>query len=607
MVSYYSDIPRHSFLLRYAMIAELSCGLSGALYLLSPFRFWETPVVPHQSEMITHALCLLNFWLGIIIVRKSISREYHSHLTLPDLVLLFYNIYLILLAKTTGKPIDPEIILGWLALALLYIIFRMTKPAQLKYYLYLLPLALLLQLLYSLNTQPDYFAPARHFYSIRGSFLNTGIWGAFTALTLLICTGSALYTGSKAIQRLCACAAVISLGLLFLSFSRAAWICAFVGLTYLLINRFRLLLLAAGRKVKYGLLLAIIGLFLLLAYSLGQYKTDSANGRLLIWQISAPLMKENPVIGSGIDGFRHNYMERQQIYFSNHPDSRFNRLADDNPFAFNELLKTGIEQGIAGLFFTALLLYFLLKGKQEDEPAATIARAGIIAFFTFGLFSYPTTIFQLNIVLVLLVAILASGHPSVVRANGTLILAGCFVIANGWLCIRYVSPYAFAVKQWNTLLLSGNPANTATLSRIKPYLKNSFLFQTTYGAFLNRNQYHAAAVEALEEATRHYPSYQLTVELGKSYEALGEYDNADRAWQQAAGMVPHKFTPGYLRAKMYIKTGHTTPAHKLANDLLRKKAKRITPGLHLILREMREILQTDTNQLKSSIYEKTNR
>lgn len=595
MASYYSDIPRHSLPLRYAMIAELTCGLCCMLYLLSPFRFWETPVVPHQSEIITKALYLFTLWLGIIILRKSISREYSLQLTFPDLLLLFYNIYLIILATTTGKPIDKELILGWLALGLSYLVLRMTKPGLLKYYLYLLPLALLLQMLYSIHTQLDFMTPVKHLHTIRGSFLNTGIWGGFTALCFLTCTGVACYSGNKVIKRISICCAVGSLILLFFSFSRAAWISAFVGLGYLLTYRYRKPLKAAGKKIKYILLLTAVCLSVLFIYSLGQYKTDSANGRLLIWQISAPMILEKPYFGFGIDGFRQHYMDYQQAYFRDRPDSRFNRLADDNPFAFNELLRIGIEQGTTGLLFIGILVCLLLKKEQEQDPVVTIARAGIVAFFIFGLFSYPTAVFQLKIVLLLFLAITASAHPCVVRANGAIVLPGTILILSCWGSIQYVPLYASALKQWNTALLSGSPGTTGAISQAPACLENSFMFQSTCGTFLNRNGNYTAAVKVLEKATSHYPSYQLTVELGKSYEALGEYDKAGQAWERAADMVPHKFTPGYLRAKMYMKTGQTALARQLAADLLHKKIKRVTPELHLILREMREILQTSIN------------
>lgn len=71
------------------------------------------------------------------------------------------------------------------------------------------------------------------------------------------------------------------------------------------------------RPLHYGVisvsfLLVLAGLFLM--------KRDSANGRLFIWQCSARLVSEKPVLGYGGNGFTANYMNEQASYFVKNPN-----------------------------------------------------------------------------------------------------------------------------------------------------------------------------------------------------------------------------------------------------------------------------------------------
>ena len=44
--------------------------------------------------------------------------------------------------------------------------------------------------------------------------------------------------------------------------------------------------------------------------------------------------------------------------------------------------------------------------------------------------------------------------------------------------------------------------------------------------------------------------------LGDTYKALDEYQKAEKAYWQAADLVPHKFYPLYLLAKLYDQNGN---------------------------------------------------
>lgn len=98
---------------------------------------------------------------------------------------------------------------------------------------------------------------------------------------------------------------------------------------------------------------------LIIAILVGLYfvKKDSADGRILIWQCSAHMFADKPLLGYGIGGFQREYMLYQAEYFRNHPGSSFIMLADIVKHPFNEYLLFLVEKGLMG----GLILGFLFS------------------------------------------------------------------------------------------------------------------------------------------------------------------------------------------------------------------------------------------------------
>lgn len=185
-------------------------------------------------------------------------------------------------------------------------------------------------------------------------------------------------------------------------------------------------------------IVAILALLLLAgSLSLYYFKKDSADGRMLIWTVTANIIKDYPLLGVGQDMFKAHYMNYQADYFRNHPNSKYEQVADDNQYAFNEFLNTWAENGLIGflLFIGIVAVVFLSpinhkgheivinhQGHKEhevkyevDESQLTIVnlnpenitKASILAIFVFGLFAYPSEILPTKIIATVCLALLA--------------------------------------------------------------------------------------------------------------------------------------------------------------------------------------------------------
>jgi hypothetical protein len=141
-------------------------------------------------------------------------------------------------------------------------------------------------------------------------------------------------------------------------------------------------------------------------------KKESANGRILIGMVSAEMVKDAPLFGSGISRFKAEYMNRQADYFNAHPNSPYLMNADDVQTPFNEFLKILIEQGVTGLLLFLCLLYCLFEKRDKEF---SIIQSIILFILIFGIFSYPFDKLPFVVLFIFSIAILT--RKSVIYAS----------------------------------------------------------------------------------------------------------------------------------------------------------------------------------------------
>ncbi|WP_321287534.1 O-antigen ligase family protein [uncultured Sunxiuqinia sp.] len=124
------------------------------------------------------------------------------------------------------------------------------------------------------------------------------------------------------------------------------------------------------------------------SYLLYQQKKDSANGRLLIWQVSWEMIKDKPLLGHGYRAFQAKYMDHQAIYFKNYPNSRLSILADNVKHPFNEFLKVTVEFGLGGLLLVlAFFSGIIYTGTRQKDNPKSLAFSGLSILFVLACFS----------------------------------------------------------------------------------------------------------------------------------------------------------------------------------------------------------------------------
>lgn len=517
--------------------------------------------------------CLLILYLSFVFIRRLLlEKDFSFSLSNLDVVVLCYSCYLFLLVLLSWKRLDKEVILSYLACGLLYIAARNLSKRQIEQVLILFPLLLVLQLWYGIAKQTFYFYPGMDIGLIHGSFFNTGIWSCFVACVTILMCGQICMKTSWRVKIIYGLGVLISLVLLFVGNSRAAWLGFVVAGGYLLWKQIKKI-----RKSTFWLFtLILVGLIVSVSVCTW-HKSDSALGRMLIWKISGKMCLEKP-LGLGIDGFRQEYMEYQKQYFEKGGSDKEKMLADDNSFVFNELLKVLVEQGILGLIFIFLLVYYIFRGNEIPESGLLqILRGGLLTWMVFSFFSYPSSIFQAKAIFVLFLGMLSSLNKKVWKSSWKrLVLLGLTITLI--MGVRESYSYRKAVKVWNICFRNREIPTKNVYTSLSP-LMNTPYFLSNASLFLNEKKEFELAETIARRGVSLYHSYGCYIELGIALEKQGEFLLAEKSWIEAENLIPNRFKPLYLQMEMWIKKGDEKQSMELANRLSTKKIKVLSPEL----------------------------
>ena len=600
------------------------------LYLLFPFRFWEPFVFSNQTETV-----VITVFFACVLLLFTLPQMYGStifQLSSIDLCLIIYSVYLLFRFE---YPIEKEHFFRAFSIICIYLYFRSFPDNYSKGLLFLLPLAGIIQIADGINR---FTQPWQNISHITGIFNNTGLFGGFAALGFVVCVGmlSPSYSGKRHLKSV----VLIVFGIIlakqvYASGSRASWL-ATLGAILFLLHRLRnkfghklhelhktysylfvkFVAISKRRLPQYFLAAGLLVLLVFFSKYLYDLKKDSADGRILIAKVSIKMVKDAPVFGNDMTGFRAGYMNHQADYFLAHPDSPYLMNADDVQVPFNEFLKILIEQGIIGLLLFFCVLYCLFKKEIPENACSheriTIMQSVILFILIFGLFSYPFDKLPFIVLFVFSLAILSQNRnpvfsvclfrpfaPSPFRAilslkrhyvRIPLLLALCFVSLK---IAGDAHSYAKSCRTWNRALMyfaSDTEESLSQLEKLYPDLENNPVFLTTYGKTLSFGKHYREAVIVLEKAVKRQPLSASYIELGKSYEAEGFPQKALAWWKQAELMVPARFTPLYLTMKLHFKNREYEQAQECAGQLLTKKIKINNPEIGLMKREALYIL-----------------
>lgn len=600
------------------------------------------------SKYITLFTCII-FLYGIIVYKSQIRT------TLSDLFVFFFYVITLLTYHWVMDPGSEKIIIGGQLVILWFGLKIILKdyPVIGKVFLTTVLLTGLVEAAWGLQQLYGYKTSTHHLYHLTGSFINPGPYSGYLAVVLPVCLGFLLDTDNadntdkKVVFKIKAkewtilalsywlkwgvyyFAWICLIGILVVlpaGMSRSAWVSAVLSCGWVywwqcigwertkdFWKKRRKRILLVGISILIVIIVAFIGI-----YSL---KKDSANGRFLMWKVTALAISKQPITGVGLGGFPAAYAETQAEYFASGKGTEREKMVAGCPeYAFNEYLQIALEQGIFGLlFFLGWLGLCLYKGIKNKHYGVT---GGIVALMVFAFSSYPLQLPSFWILLIFLCVIsltpdnsnlsfkdLFISNPATPKVPGgtgvasyskkintkehwkiSYLLIGVIMFSASFFLYYRQKDMEAAYRKWNKarIIYNSNAYESAypIYEELYPQLnhKPEFLFEA--GQCLSKMQRYEESNTLLERATLLSSDPMIHYIIGKNEQMLGHCDKAEERLLHAINILPERIYPYYLLTKLYSDSTCYQP-EKLciaADSVLHKKPKVMSTAI----REMRE-------------------
>ncbi len=365
-------------------------------------------------------------------------------------------------------------------------------------------------------------------------------------------------------------------------------------------------------KLKRRLAFTLIPLFLMLVITgLYHFKKDSANGRLLIWKIALQTIKEKPLTGHGFNTAQATLAPAQAAYFAAGNGSKSEQmLAGSVRWAFNEPLQAASETGLPGalllLLVTGYALFYKIHQPVSRRQYLYIgsARASLAGIAVFGFFSYPFYSLPVTLLFFYALAVLVvvnsrtakKQKPITIIAFKAPIIAASLLLAGFYLLQtpKLKNAYWLWDEAASLYRIRAYPEANESFEEAYSVLKHNGLFLQQYAKNQAMQNRHQEALALLKEAGNYYKDEFGFIVLGDIYKELNQTQKAETQYQLAVNMVPHKFYPLYLLAKLYDETGQKEKAVAFARQLLDKEVKIPSKAIEEIKEDMRKVINSNT-------------
>ncbi len=450
----------------------------------------------------------------------------------------------------------------------------------------------LAQALYGLG---QYFSllPSHSLFPITGTFDNPAGFG--TCIALLY--PAILYrSADTSLKRWSwkGVVAIISIVSVVLSQSRTA-ILAIGVITSIWLYR-DTMILSRFKRMKIWIQLMIVAIVISICMlGLYLYKVDSANGRVLIWQVAAYLIEQAPLFGHGVGGLWANYMDAQAEYLSLNTDSEYVHLADNIKHVFNEYIHLLVDYGSVGLALVVsylIYLYTVCRDKLPEyiSPALYgLVSLGIISGFSYP-FSYPFVWFILSIYL----AMLCRGSikryiqtPRILNFVAAISIM-CFILMP--LGIHYRDQRTWYNIAHASIREGGMQGYAETYKDLYMRMSDDALFLYNYGAELNFADEYAASVEVLNNCATRFNDMDVQLLLADNYTKLEMWEQAESHLIRAHHMCPRRFVPLYNLLNLYKMVGDIDNARDIAEQIVAMPIKVPSTTIDFIRSEAQEYL-----------------
>lgn len=362
----------------------------------------------------------------------------------------------------------------------------------------------------------------------------------------------------------------------------------------------------------------VCGTIIIAAISVGKLynmKRDSADGRLLIWRLSAQMIAEQP-FGHGYGLFEKHYNLRQAEYFREHGGTETERRnAAFTCMAYNDYLEHGVDGGIIGMAF--LIGFYALAIRRAYKQRDTAATAILAAFAVMSLMNFVTAGIQTWLLVICAVSMIQKPFPPpsplgrephsdnfCAMASSTLnrkIKLGFICVAVPSIAMGEALALFFTVsmvmsqitlKKLNDRLKDGEQIPDMEFAALQPHIRTSEAYWRIRAQnSMEQNDYATASVFA-RQSLRYTSSPESSLLLCQCCLKQAETDVAVSLLKETTYIQPSRLYPKLYLMRLYANIGDTVNALSQARDILRTEVKVKSNDAKLIRREAHEYIKS---------------
>jgi len=342
--------------------------------------------------------------------------------------------------------------------------------------------------------------------------------------------------------------------------------------------------------------------------SISQFtKGSSLKRRIAIWKFTGMMIKDHPLLGSGLGAFKYNSLSYQAKFFNQGENRRLYPygIADK---VHNEYLQLGAELGLLGLgiFLWLIISYFrygvrvLKKLKDKYKQGIVIGlMGGVVAVLIDAIFGFPlhlpSTLVLFWLFIALTVGIATNNHKSEVKlvsiskedslkkkskiSGLKLFLFLCIIFITVFIGLTLTRPFISQIYEYYGVQAAKKADYDTAVRNFQEALKWNPYFGMSYynlGQIIIQKGIYTPAIDNFEKAEKYMDHPDLPSRLAYLYLGKGQLDK---------GIVKLKLAISYQKNEKsmvpiytdlgnnYMKVGRYRPAEIAFKNALKINSK----------------------------------
>ena len=335
-----------------------------------------------------------------------------------------------------------------------------------------------------------------------------------------------------------------------------------------------------------------------------QMKRDSADGRLLVWKVSASMIAEHPM-GCGYGLFPKHYNLRQAEYFhEEHGTEKERRNASFVYMAYNDFLEHGVEGGVIGMLFLAWFYAMTITRAKKTPSLTGWAGVGLFsAFAVMSLVNFVVAGIQTWLLVVCCATVVAAGssradEPEEAVGGHSLLLQRLvsvalvvFVLMLSVITGRMT--YAqYHLERIEERMSAGEAVSDSVFADLENDIYSSEAFWRLRAHGLMRTGDYGQATLCIDNAMRYTAAPQLCYMAHRCLSGLGCEDDGIGYINEVYHTQPTLLLPKLILMRFYDSKGDTVTAMKYANEIVNTAAKVSDRKTAAIVREAEMYLES---------------